>query len=201
MPELTEYALNPDPVEQFAAWYRDALDAHVLTPDAMTLATASAECIPSARMVLLKSFDESGFVFYTNYLSEKGRELAENPHAALVFYWAELERQVRIAGLASKLSRAESAAYFQSRPIGHRLGAWTSKQSTIIPSRGALERRFEHLQKIYAGREIPLPPSWGGYRVWPETFEFWRGRPNRLHDRFRYVRRVDNVWVIERLAP
>lgn len=201
MPELTERDLDPDPIKQFQQWYRGALELPVAAPDAMTLATTSREGVPSARMVLLKGVDERGFVFYTNYESQKGRELAENPAAALVFYWPELSRQVRVVGRASTLSRQESEQYFHRRPRGSQIAAWVSPQSTVIPNRAVLEERFRQLEVAYQGREIPLPPHWGGYRVFPEIVEFWQGRPNRLHDRFRYTRLADNTWQIERLAP
>jgi pyridoxamine 5'-phosphate oxidase len=201
MTELRRSDLAPDPFAQFDAWYRDALAAHVVAPDAMTLATASKECIPSARMVLLKGYDQRGFVFYTNYESQKGRELAENPHAALVFYWAELQRQVRISGRVTKLSREESERYFASRPLGSRLSAWASHQSEVIASRAVLEERVRAVRARFAGGKVPLPPYWGGYVVAPVELEFWQGRPDRLHDRFRYSLQPDQTWLIQRLSP
>jgi pyridoxamine 5'-phosphate oxidase len=167
----------------------------------MTLATAGAEGVPSARIVLLKGLDDRGFVFFTNYESQKGEELEENPHAALVFYWAELERQVRITGAVEKTSREESETYFATRPRIAQIGAWVSEQSTVIESRRVLEDQFTALEQWYEGQEIGPPPHWGGYRVEPEIIEFWQGRPGRLHDRLRYVRTGETAWEIERLAP
>jgi pyridoxamine 5'-phosphate oxidase len=201
MAELHRRDLDPDPFVQFDAWYRAALQAQVNAPDAMALATASKDGIPSARMVLLKGFDRRGFVFYTNYESQKGRELAENPNAALVLYWPELGRQVRISGAASKVSRRESERYFQTRPVGSRLGTWASRQSEVIASRHVLEERLREVRERFPDEEIPLPPFWGGYRVAPRAFEFWQSRPDRLHDRFRYTRQADGSWLIERLSP
>lgn len=198
---LSEQDLDPDPFKQFKKWFQQALEAQLLLPDAMTLATATREGKPSARVVLLRGFDERGFVFYTNYESQKGRELAENPYAALVFYWAELERQVRITGQVHKVSREESESYFQSRPLESRLSAWASRQSQVIPSREFLESKVEQLRAEFPNGNIPLPPDWGGFRLFPQTLEFWQGRPNRLHDRFRYTRQPDNSWLIQRLAP
>jgi pyridoxamine 5'-phosphate oxidase len=198
---LVENDLDPNPFVQFGKWYQQAAAANLAEPNAMTLATATKDGLPSARMILLKGFDENGFVFYTNYESQKGRELAENPNAALVFYWAELERQIRIAGAVSKVSRAESESYFNSRPAGSRLGAWASRQSRVIPSRETLEEQLKELEAEYQDREAPTPPFWGGYRLSPQAFEFWQGRPDRLHDRLRYTRQADGRWVIERLSP
>ncbi len=198
---LNESDVDPDPFVQFGRWLQGAVEANLVEPNAMTLATASKDGLPSARLILLKSFDGNGFVFYTNYESQKGRELAENPNAALVFYWAELERQVRIAGTVSKVSREESEAYFNSRPAGSRLGAWASRQSRVISSREILEERLNELTAEYQDREVPTPPFWGGYRLSPQTFEFWQGRPDRLHDRLRYIRQPESGWVIERLSP
>ncbi|HWP47416.1 MAG TPA: pyridoxamine 5'-phosphate oxidase [Candidatus Limnocylindrales bacterium] len=198
---LNEQDLDPDPFKQFSKWFQQALEAQLLLPDAMTLATATREGKPSARIVLLRGFDERGFVFYTNYESQKGQELAENPYAALVFYWAELERQVRITGQVQKVTREESENYFRSRPLESRLSAWASRQSQVIPSREVLESKVEQLRAEFPNGNIPLPPDWGGFRLVPQTIEFWQGRPNRLHDRFRYTRQPDNSWLIERLAP
>lgn len=167
----------------------------------MTLATASKDGFPSARIVLLKGFTELGFVFYTNYESQKGRELAENPRATLLFYWSALERQVSISGNVSKVSREESEAYFGTRPFGSRCGAWASNQSQVIPNRDVLDQRLEQLLASYKDKPIPTPPYWGGYCVAPVRFEFWQGRPNRLHDRFRYSRLSSSEWRIERLSP
>lgn len=200
---LDEGAVAPDPIAQFSRWFDDALRAEITEPNAMTVATATRAGVPSARIVLLKGFDARGFVFYTNYESAKGRELAENPVAALVFHWAALQRQVRVTGAVERVSREESDAYFQSRPRGSRLGAWASAQSTVLAGRAPLEARMAALEVEYAqaGAAIPLPPFWGGYCVIPAAVEFWQGRPSRLHDRIRYVRESGEAWRIERLAP
>lgn len=193
--------LDPDPFKQFDRWFQAARAARIQAPEAMALATATADGRPAVRMVLLRGFDERGFVFYTNYESRKGRELAENPRAAIVFYWAELNRQVRAEGVVTRVSREESERYFHSRPREHQLAAWASHQSETLASRAVLERRFDELAAMYADREIPLPPYWGGYRLSPDLFEFWQSRPGRLHDRFRYSRQPDGTWLIVRLAP
>lgn len=198
---LDETDLRPDPLAQFRGWFEDALAAGLHEPNAMTLATATPDGKPSARVVLLKGFDERGFVFYTNYEGRKGEELARNPRAALVFYWGELERQVRIEGRASRVPERESDAYYASRPRGSRLGAWASEQSRPVESREVLESRLRALEREYEGREVPRPPFWGGYRVEPEAVEFWQGRQNRLHDRIVYRRRGAGGWEIERLQP
>jgi len=198
---LSERDLDANPFKQFEKWFQQAVDAKLDLPDAMTLATATKDGTPSARVVVLRGLDGRGFVFYTSYDSPKGRELSENPNAALVFYWTAFERQVRITGKVSKVSREESERYFQSRPIGSRLEAWASKQSEVIPNREALEEHFKQLAETYQDQEIPPPPDWGGYRLSPDMIEFWQGRPNRLHDRLRYTRQPDNRWRIERLAP
>lgn len=190
-----------DPIEQFDRWFAEALKAEVTEPNAMTLATATAAGRPSARIVLLKDVRDGAFVFYTNYRSRKGAELAQNPWAALVFWWAALERQVRVEGEVERLTPEASDAYFASRPRGSRIGAWASPQSRVIESRDVLEQRLHTLQAEYAGaNEIPRPPYWGGYRLVPSAMEFWQGRPNRLHDRLRYRHTEDN-WTRERLAP
>jgi pyridoxamine 5'-phosphate oxidase len=198
---LTEKELDPDPFRQFRLWLNQALDAGLAEPTAMTLATATKDGKPSARIVLLKNIDAEGFVFFTNYGSRKGRELLKNPSAALVFHWVELERQVRIIGKAKKVSREESEQYFRIRPIGSQLGAWASKQSEILQSRQEIEKRVLELEAQYTNKEIPVPPAWGGFRIKPTEIEFWQGRPNRLHDRLRYALARGGKWKIERLAP
>jgi pyridoxamine 5'-phosphate oxidase len=192
---------DSSPFQQFELWFNQALAANLLEPNAMTLATVTSEGKPDARIVLLKGFDDRGFVFYTNYRSQKGRELAANPHAALVFLWGDLERQVRVVGRVEKATDLEADTYFQSRPLGSRLGAWASTQSEVIASRGVLEARMTALETEYAGREIPRPEYWGGFRVLPTEIEFWQGRPSRLHDRLRYQLQDSGDWVIDRLAP
>ena len=198
---LSEEDAAPDPFLQFRRWFDEALQAELREPNAMTVATATREGIPSARIVLLKSWDERGFVFYTNYEGQKGRELAENPVAALVFYWPEMERQIRIAGPVTQVSPEESDRYFASRPLGSRLGAIVSEQSSVIPDRQSLEARLRQLEAEYRETLPTRPAGWGGYRVAPRTVEFWQGRPNRLHDRLRYRRDDAGAWIIERLAP
>lgn len=200
-PALNEEDADPNPFKQFERWFKEAEAAVPILPNAMTLATATKAGVPSARVVLLKDFDEHGFVFYTNYQSQKGKELDENPMATLSFYWAEPARQVRITGTTTKTSRSESEAYFHTRPIDSQLGAWASNQSEVISNREVLERRMEELLKEYEGKRIPLPPYWGGYRVAPFVFEFWQNRASRLHDRLRYKLATEGNWVIERLAP
>jgi pyridoxamine 5'-phosphate oxidase len=197
---LAEAEVDADPVVQFGRWFQQAEEAGLLEPTAMTLATATPDGRPSARMVLLRGFDQRGFVFYSNYDSRKGAELAANPLAALVFWWGELERQVRVEGRVERTSRPESEAYFRSRPPGSQLSAAASPQSQVIEGRAALERRVAQLLARHPDGQVPLPPFWGGYRVVPEVVEFWQGRPNRLHDRLRY-RRAGDGWRIERLAP
>jgi pyridoxamine 5'-phosphate oxidase len=197
---LDESSVGPDPVAEFGRWFDEALKAKVLEANAMTLATASVDGAPSARIVLLKGFDERGFVFFTDHRSQKGVELERNPRAALVLYWPELERQVRIFGRTEAASREDSEAYFSSRPRGSRISAWVSHQSQVIRSRKVLEDQVPKVERKYPGEEVPLPPYWGGFRVVPETIEFWQGRESRLHDRIRYVRDGDR-WRIERLSP
>jgi pyridoxamine 5'-phosphate oxidase len=197
---LDERDVSRDPVAQFASWFADAQAAEAEEPNAMVLATATPDGAPSARVVLLKGFDERGFIFFTDYRSRKAGELEANPRAALVLYWVELERQVRITGGVTRTSADESAVYYRSRPLGSRLGAWASHQSHPIPSRESLESGLREVEQRFAGGDVPLPPHWGGYRVRHETIEFWQGRESRLHDRIRYVREGES-WRIERLAP
>ena len=221
---LRRNALEADPIVQFKKWFDQATGARAsgrvrkffirlykavllasgaepLDLTAMTLATVDKTGRPSARVVLLKGVDDRGFIFFTNYASRKGQELADNPHAALVFYWSDQERQVCIAGEVNKLPPAESDTYFKTRPHGSRLAAWASNQSAAIKDRAALEEKWKQMEGQYAGQEIPRPPFWGGYLLSPIRVEFWQGRPNRLHDRFCYTRQVDKTWLIERLAP
>lgn len=198
---LTESETDPNPLIQFQTWFDQALNADLPEPNAMTLATADSQGKPSARIVLLKGLDETGFVFYTNYKSYKAQQLAENPAAALVFWWVELERQVRIEGTVEKVSQAESEQYFASRPIGSQLGAWASPQSRVIESRRVLEEKSWELEQKYYNKPIPKPSHWGGYRLIPTEIEFWQGRPNRLHDRLHYRQQSDGSWLRERLAP
>lgn len=198
---LDEREVDPNPIRQFAIWFEQAREVMRHEPNAMTVATASANCEPSARMLLLKGFDERGFVFFTSYISPKAHDLDENPRAALLFYWPELERQVRISGQAERLPREESDAYFQSRPRGSQIAAIVSRQSQPVESRQALADAFAELEARYDGQPIPRPEHWGGYRVRPVWIEFWQGRPNRLHDRIRYTRQPDGTWRIERLMP
>jgi pyridoxamine 5'-phosphate oxidase len=216
--------LDPDPLKQFRKWFDQATGARAsgrirkylirayksllmvtgtepTELNAMTLATADGEGRPSARVVLLKGLDERGFLFFTNYESRKGRELENNPHAALVFYWADQERQVCAAGQVRRLPREESEAYFRTRPRGARIGAWASKQGEVVADRAALESTWQSFEARYPGEDVPLPPYWGGYVLIPERVEFWQGRPNRMHDRFSYSRGTGNTWAIERLSP
>jgi pyridoxamine 5'-phosphate oxidase len=220
---LDRAQLNPDPVAQFESWFRTATGeqsqgrwrkigialfklwsaiCNHRPPDinAMTLATVDKNGMPSTRTVLLKTIDSRGFIFFTNYDSRKGRELADNPKAALTFFWPELERQVCVAGAVTKLPAHESEAYFKTRPRGSQIGAWASSQSEVLPHREALEIKWRDLEKRFPG-EVPLPPNWGGYILNPERIEFWQGRPSRLHDRFSYIRQPDGSWKIERLSP
>jgi pyridoxamine 5'-phosphate oxidase len=198
---LDERNCDSNPIAQFEAWLKEAQAADLKEPNAMTLATATPQGRPSARVVLLKEVSEAGFVFYTNYGSRKGEELKTNPFAALSFYWTELERQVRVEGRVEIVDREISEKYFRSRPKGSRLGAWVSHQSKAVNSRAVIEARLKTLEAEYPGDDVPLPPDWGGYRVVPETIEFWQGRPNRLHDRLLYKRNSENDWTLERLWP
>ena len=199
---LDEADVSHDPFVEFARWLAEAQEAQVHEPTAMTLATATADGAPSARVVLLKNFDQRGFVFFTDYRSRKGAELEANPRAALVFYWGELERQVRITGGVALASREESDRYYRTRPLGSRLGAWASHQSQVIPSRAVLEGDLREVEDRFSDSEPPLPPHWGGYRVVPATIVFWLGRENRLHVRIRYVRDGGGRgWRVERLSP
>jgi len=200
--ELGEENCQTNPIGQFSEWFKQAQLIDSKEPNAMILATATADGRPSARIVLLKEVSDSGFVFYTNYASRKGKELETNPFCALTFYWAELERQVRVEGRAERISRPQSEAYFRSRPRGSKLGALASRQGQTLPSRKPLEQKLAELDRQYTGTDdIPMPEDWGGYCVVPDTIEFWQGRPNRLHDRIRYRRNGGSNWIIERLSP
>lgn len=199
--KLLENHADQNPMNQFDAWWQDALNAKLDEPNAMLLATASADGFPSARVVLLKEVSKNGFVFFTNYNSYKGQQLEENPKACLVFFWKELERQVRITGLVSKLAAEESDAYFNSRPATSRIGAITSPQSQVITGRHWLDEKYTSNLEEYMGKEVMRPENWGGYIVKPVIIEFWQGRPSRLHDRLQYTLQQDGQWKIERLAP
>jgi pyridoxamine 5'-phosphate oxidase len=198
---LNESDVAANPIKQFDQWWAAAMNSSIDEVNAMTLATASPDGLPSARIVLLKGYDEHGFAFFTNYNSYKGKQLEENPRACLVFFWKELERQVRVTGLIEKLSDAENDLYFNSRPEASRIGAIASPQSQVIPGREMLEALEKELSNQYGGKEIPRPSHWGGYRVKPVTVEFWQGRPGRLHDRIQYTLQETGSWKIERLAP
>ena len=198
--KLRESDVDADPIRQFSKWYEEAMAAGAIEPHSMALATSTQDGRPSVRIVLLRGCDERGFTFFTNYESRKAIELEANPRAALVLHWHELERQVRIEGRVERVPAAESDAYFQSRPVGSRLGAWASRQSEVIADRESLDARFDELQSQYPDGEVPRPENWGGYLVIPDVIEFWQGRPNRLHDRLQFSRRGSG-WVVERLAP
>lgn len=198
--ELNESDVNKSPIKQFEHWFADAMKAQLYEPNVMTLATADKTGKPNARIVLLKGFDENGFSFYTNYLSQKGKEMKKNPQACLVFFWAELERQVRIEGKVEKLDKEASEKYFHSRPKGSQIGAIVSPQSQIIPNRNILETKVEELNVIYQDKTIPKPAHWGGYIVKPTSIEFWQGRTSRLHDRIKYDL-INGKWQTTRLAP
>jgi len=199
--KLTETKANPDPFKQFAKWWKQSLESEIVEPNAMTLATSSADGFPSARIVLLKGFDEKGFVFFSNYESFKGKQLQENPRACIVFFWKEVERQVRITGIVEKLQETESEKYFHSRPEESQLGAVVSPQSRVIESRDWLDEQYKTLKKEMKGKVVPRPVNWGGYLIKPVLFEFWQGRPGRLHDRLQYSPGENGNWKIERLAP
>ncbi len=200
---LAEDDLAATPVEQFARWFAQAAtEAQLFEPNAMVVSTADAEGRPSARTVLLKHFDEQGFVFYTNYGSRKARDLAENPYVSLLFPWHPMARQVIVQGVARRTGRDETAAYFRTRPHGSQLGAWASTQSSVVPSRAELDASYAELTARYPeGEQVPVPPHWGGFRIAPQSVEFWQGRENRLHDRLRYVEEADGGWRVERLSP
>lgn len=198
---LNEADVAKDPFAQFGYWWHDVMDSKIDEPNAMTVATANAQGIPAARICLLKGYDTNGFVFFTNYNSHKGQDLAANPHASLVFFWKELERQVCIEGRVEKLSDADNDAYFFSRPAGSRIGAWSSPQSQVIASRNIIEQNYLQYEAQYGTENIPRPPHWGGFVVKPHTIEFWQGRSSRMHDRIRYTLQADGSWKIERLAP
>ncbi len=197
---LDEKTIDSNPFEQFSKWMEEAIKANVIDPSAMILATADKNANPSVRVVLLKGIDDDGFIFYTNYDSKKGRELIENPNASLLFFWKEFERQIRIYGKVEKVNAKQSEEYFHSRPYDSQLAAWVSDQSNIVPDRGYLEKRFVDMKIKYEGKEVPLPPFWGGFKLIPDEFEFWQGRENRLHDRISYLKEKDK-WKTVRLAP
>ncbi len=193
-------SLDPDPFQQFDLWFQQAVEAQLTEPNAMSLATTSKEGLPSLRTVLLKYVSPGGFVFFTNYSSRKARDIADNPNVAIMFPWVSLERQVTVRGRAEKISKTDSLKYFTSRPHGSQLGAWVSQQSSVITGRKVLEMKLEEMKRKFKEGKVPLPDFWGGYRIIPDTIEFWQGRPNRLHDRFLYTRTASN-WTIERLSP
>ncbi len=197
---LDESDVVKDPIQQFSKWWDEAMNSEIDEVNAMTLATADAAGKPSARIVLLKGFDENGFVFFTNYNSHKAEDIAANPFVSLVFFWKELERQVRVEGIISKVPSEDSDTYFNSRPVGSRIGAWASPQSKVIVSREIIEEKVQELEKSFENKAIERPPHWGGYVVSPQLIEFWQGRPSRLHDRIQYTK-AENAWKIERLAP
>jgi pyridoxamine 5'-phosphate oxidase len=198
---LERAQLKPSPFDQFAVWLQEAMEARMAEPNAMSLATAGADQLPLVRTVLLKSYDERGFVFFTNFESRKARQITENPNVSLLFPWLALERQVIVCGAAEKISKTETLAYFMTRPRGSQLGAWVSAQSSIITTRSLLEQKWDEMKRKFGEGEVPLPSFWGGFRVVPREIEFWQGRPSRLHDRFLYRRQGDDSWKIDRLAP
>lgn len=198
--ELNETDIDPNPITQFKFWFEQAIKAEIPEPNAMSIATVSSDGKPSNRIVLLKGYDESGFVFFTNYESRKGREITENPNVSLLFFWPELERQIRIEGTAEKISTTDSMKYFFSRPVASQLGAWASAQSAIIEGRNILEKKMNELKEKFRGKEIPFPHFWGGFKIKPVAIEFWQGRRSRLHDRIQYVKEGAS-WRIQRLSP
>lgn len=198
---LDEKDVNSNPILQFEKWFKEAVDAKVNEPNAMTLSTATKEGKPSARILLLRNFNESGFVFYTNYTSRKGIEIENNPQAALLFFWPELERQVRIEGILEKQSQKDSDIYFNTRPRESKLGAWSSAQSSKIESRKVLDENYKNYSEKFPNENVPRPDFWGGYNLKPNTIEFWQGRPSRMHDRILYSKNKNGSWIIERLAP
>lgn len=198
--ELNESTVYDNPFKQFAKWIDEVVKSGMIDPSAMVLATSDKNSIPSVRVVLLKGYDDKGFTFYTNYESKKGKDIIENPHAALLFFWREFERQIRISGTVKKVSQKESEEYFHSRPYESQLAAWASKQSSIIPDREYLEKQFDSMKEKFGSNEVPLPPHWGGFKLIAESFEFWQGRDNRLHDRISYIKENEK-WKVVRLAP
>ena len=198
--ELDEKIIDKDPIAEFARWMKEVIDKKFPEPNAMVLSTVSQEGRPSSRILLLRGFDEKGFVFYTNYHSKKGKDIEQNPHASMNFFWHDAEKQVRIEGVLEKLSPAESDAYFRTRPRESQLGAWTSQQSESISNRTELEKKYKETEEKFKGVDVPRPPHWGGYLLKPDVIEFWQGRPSRLHDRIQYTLKNEK-WVIERLAP
>lgn len=198
--KLSEKTVQQDPLNQFEKWFKEVLKVGLIEPNAMILATADNKAKPSVRVVLMKEYGREGFTFFTNYNSRKGQNLSDNSHASILFFWAELERQVRVEGIIKKISRAESKKYFDTRPFESRIAAWTSEQSKMIPGRDYLEAKFQIFKRQFKGRQIPVPPDWGGFRLVPEYFEFWQGRESRLHDRICY-KKVTKKWKIFRLSP
>ncbi|HSG31523.1 MAG TPA: pyridoxamine 5'-phosphate oxidase [Thermodesulfobacteriota bacterium] len=199
--ELLESQIDPDPIKQFEMWFKESADKGIKYPNAFALSTSTLDGKPNSRFVLLKGFDKSGFVFYTNTESVKGEEINDNPNASMVFWWDMVERQVRINGTINLVSDEEADEYFKSRPRGSQLGAWASKQSTVIENRDSIDQSYAQVEKKYEGKDIPRPPYWHGYRLRPDSIEFWQGRPDRLHDRLRYRLQKEDKWIIERLCP